>query len=704
MSKQKFNKLLLFLAILTALGPSFLIILNRSIPSGNYFESSNEKVNYYETVCFNKPDVLNKITDKNKEIFYSNRDIYLSKNISNLFCLGNVVEIKNYEDRIDLFIATNPKVNQLQYILWGVVLVLFCYLKIKNKLSLLIFLIPIIYLSIFFISYQKFSYYVFTSTFLLVIFLVLFGMKISDKENYQKFKSKYENLIIKSENKTFVIEINQKPKYFKYTNILVFITFLLLGVLKKLILLDKKEIYNDVLIVIYTSAKMFYFDMNAFNATLNHHSPLIKIVFKYFFYLFDFESFEKVYGVIIFLYSIFGFILMFYLVDLIIQNKTITFLFSSFTFVFLLNSNVLNRDIGLIIFLILLINLKKYLSNQRIVNLVLIIFFSTLQIYNLESYGLSIIFLNLFIITNAVEKLKVLKNYLLLTPISILIIYSKLIVNGQIDTLFKTNYLFHIRNINRNFNSSILNAIGYSPSGTLNFKHVVFTIIVFTFFYIFKNYKFQDHKFLFFLYGWFFIEILSLKIAGPRFYNYGLNLILPSVLIILSLFRLYSFKKLTLFHKYVLIFLFSFLYFFQSFLILIDFSEKNIQASYNSGYDDSNIEKYLENEDTKPKLILAWIHPGDWNLIYSQSNFLPATKYWWWFFMKYFQNEYYIWDTDWNLELVETEFLDNVFKEKPSMAILNKNIDKPPLFFAKVLEDRYQIIYEDEKFIIYKIK
>ena len=85
-------------------------------------------------------------------------------------------------------------------------------------------------------------------------------------------------------------------------------------------------------------------------------------------------------------------------------------------------------------------------------------------------------------------------------------------------------------------------------------------------------------------------------------------------------------------------------------------------------------------------------------------NTLPSTKYWWWFYMKYFQEDKYKWESNWNEEKIAKDFQDDFLIEKPDWAIVDRNLPKYPKFFENVLLKYYEIEFEGSQFSLYKIK
>jgi len=386
-----------------------------------------------------------------------------------------------------------------------------------------------------------------------------------------------------------------------------------------------------------------------------------------------------------------------------LKNKIISFQITIFFLIFMLDGNGLNRDIGILIYLGIFFNVIKFLESQNLKNLVLINILSVLQIYNLESFTLTIIFLNiiiLFLVNNGINYLKISIPVTLLTTF---ILYSSFIINSEISYLFETNYLFHLQNINSDFpNSPIFNALGYSPVSKINFKHAAFLGLILLFLKTIRSKNFEVNKFEIILFGWLFLEIFSLFISGPRFWNYGINLVLPTLLIYLFFFK--EFIKSDEFQPikiYLVSLLFLTLFFITNISNLLNY--KNITDVPHYSYEESyRFLSIIEENNNEINLVLTWIHPGDWEWVYNSKTILPSTKYWWWFFMKYYQTDMYIWDKNWDVKKVEADFLEDLEKEKPEYAIVNTGIVEPPEFFKQAIDNSYRLIYQDSKFNLYK--
>ena len=703
----KTKKTLYIALLIVGMVPSLLFVYNKAFSTNtSTFDNGSISLNTYATTCFDEAEVIKKLDDSttSKVFIFENRDIYLSESIKNIFCLGNVVEVFEDEKSILIFLGSNPKVTLAANLIWLFIGTIFCFLRLKNKHKYLFPSILIFYISQQIVENNFFSFVNFINVFSTALVILLIGLFIFDFDEFQKTKS----FIVNKLRNIFKNEIFLKVPYKFYStiNFILIMTTVLVAYMKKFIFNESISLYNDVLIVIYTSAKMFFYNQTSFEAALNQHTPMLSYIYKYLFYLFEYKDFELAHTFLVILLSLITSLCIFVISSKLLDNKIISSLLSVFFFIFMLENNALNRDFGIIIYLLIFINIISYLKNSRKTNLFFIIFFSVFQVYNLESFVLSIIVINLLVIFFSTDRASTIYFYLITTFSSIIVFYVSFIVNSEWSLLLETNYLFHLFNIDPSFqNSTMFKSLAYTSSSELNFKHTGLLIVIFSFMYQLKTASIKISKLDIILYSWFFVEIISLKIAGPRFWNYGLNIILPVILIYIRLLKVFVIdKKVNIGKVYLSVFIFLTLYFHPSINNLINY--RNIDAAHNSisqNYEHSEkINQLIKIQNEKPERILTWVHPGDWDWIFNTKRQLPATKYWWWFFMKYYQTDYYSWDKNWNEAKVKKDFLSDLVIEQPEYAIINTGIIEPPSFYTNVIDTFYELIYEDYKFKVYK--
>ena len=72
--------------------------------------------------------------------------------------------------------------------------------------------------------------------------------------------------------------------------------------------------------------------------------------------------------------------------------------------------------------------------------------------------------------------------------------------------------------------------------------------------------------------------------------------------------------------------------------------------------------------------------------------------------MKYFQEEKYKWEDNWDEEIIVNDFYSDFENENPRWAVVDKNIPTFPDFFAELLSKNYIVEYEGSQFNLYKNK
>ena len=707
LSKVKYQPIILIILFSYVLLPSALILFNKlNTDEFVSLQEINNNFDAYETKCFSKTEIVNTIqsSEKNYDYTLRDRDIYLSQNLENIFCLGNVVDVYVDKNETTIFIGTNPKIKTLFSYSWLFVVLVFSFIKTKNKERLLLPIIFLYYLSQFIFYNRGFSFFDLLINFIATLITLLIVLIVFDYETYKKSLTRLENfynsLLLKFEN----FFSNKKDSKFKYLNSFLFIVILALGVLKKIIYTNKSSIVNDVLIQVYTSARMFFYDQTSFEAALNQHTPIMPYLYKFIYYLFEYENFEKGVGLLGFIYSVLTSIVLYFLILKLIHNKILASLISICFLFFTFDMNFLNREFGILIFSLIILSIINYEIKPSNKLLFLIVFLSVFQLYNLESFILSLVLLNSYLIYFSQNKRKILTSYVVMGTLSFIVIYGSLIINGEIGELLSTNYLFHLQNISPNFeNTTIFKAVGLTIYEKVNLNHIIFLGLVINFLISLRNKKFSGGSFEILLYAWLFVELINLIITGPRFWNYGINLVLPSLLIYVSILRKISEnQKGNVAYRYVLVIIFLFSFFSSNISNLINF--QNISGQKDSLINEIQEEALflVDGNNSKPEIVLTWIHPSDWEWTYGTGEILPATKYWWWFHMRYYQTHMYTWEKNWDEENIKEGFYSDLELEQPEYAIINTGIVEPPEYFVQVINEFYTPIFEKDLFIVFQ--
>ena len=688
-----------------------LLFINLPLIYSNFFSNENEVSSYDSlnsinfdplyTECFNIDNIQENI--ENYIITNEYRDIYLSESLKNINCINKVVDvyIDQEEQKILVFYGRNTKVN---YLYASGIIFIFLF-SIFTKSNRFFMLITIFYLFNFdflfghFFSFRNFLIEVLT----LYLFFLLFT-RIFFKKYYTILFSSLKSLSSNINLKLPTYKLNLKSfNNFSSISLLSFLACFLSYV--EFQSKSKYEIFNDELIQIFTSAKMFYYDQTSMQAAWNQHTPIVGDLFKNIYRVSDYENYFLGLVVLEGLFSLVTSSILYFLLLKIKDRKIVAFFFSSFFLLYLSNNLLLNRQIANLIYLLIFIFLFWYLESKNNLILFFLIFFGVYQVYNLESFIIPIAFIYLALFINVYRSLSEYIRPIIYGFISLIIIYFNIVINGDLDDVMTTNYLFHINNVERSSSLEYLfGAIGMSSN--LSFKHIIFIILVLRIIHFFslKDFKSNFLELLFSL--WYIGEFLHLILTGPRGPQYGAVLYLPTLFLV----YLYFSKAERLNRTYVSLILAIFLFsnYQNAIATEIALLRDNYKISTSDIIDSEekkNIKMILQknkNQNT-PQLILTWINPVDWRYVFVASETLPSTRFWLWHFMRYSPNENrYTWDRNWNEQKIIKDWHTDLEKEQPKYAIVDKYMDQYPKFFGEVLDDYFEVVYEDEYTILYE--
>lgn len=708
---NNFSKLTIFKFVLLII----FIILVINFTQQSLSIELNE-IEYFNEISFdiNNPSCLKIKSIKNLEsefnIFKIPKEIYLSNNLKNSFCLGRIVGGFIEEKNITIYYGINQKINKL-FLIISILIPIILGIFTNKSLLIKLFLIfqQVIYFYLF--NYKTNIFHIFENILfyyaLFYITNILLRNEFLHQKTFIEVRDKYNKIIEKN-----LVNKKVDPKLFFYPSLL---TLFFATTYHKLKSKSIFEYFNDELIQIFTSAKMYYYDLTTLSSGINHHSPIIPQIYKFIFYLDDYPNFSI--GLIL-IHSIFALISVllfsYTLKFLSLKNKTnIIFVFSYF--IFLSSNLLLNRILAQFIYILLLICIFSYIKSKKTYKLFLISFLAVLQFYNLEGYLFPLLFILIFLYLNVFENNKELLNTISFTFISFIIIYFPFLLNSELKMLIDTVYIFHLTSTDRVFKFlTLMYSIGNSPE--ISIRHILILLILGRILYILKNkiiYKksilddIYEKLFIYFLLG----EFLHLLISGPRSVHYGIVLVLPSLYLLFLYYDKLNFNKNFIFSAVLLVSIFGFF-------------ENDINNSIQLFNDNSKIDinKFLDNEDKKiiknlyksevnfsnPELILTWVNAYDWRLIHLELNTLPSTRYWLLLYMKYYQDIVaddisYNWDS-FNEEEIGLQFKKEVKLEMPRYAVIDKNMTPPPTFMKEIIVEEFNLVYEGEQFLIYQNK
>ena len=450
----------------------------------------------------------------------------------------------------------------------------------------------------------------------------------------------------------------------------------------------------DQQIMQLTSAKMYYFDYLSYEAAWNHHSPFLFYLTKFSYLFSDFyQSTFGFYG----LYTLFLCLVSLTLYKIlyeILKNKYLSFI-GSLIFILDISSSTIggrvifdNRTWGILFQTFILLSSIGYLKYKKNAYLYILSLASIIQIYNLESYFVSIFCIYSYLLYVEKDKLKLFLHSLFGGLLTIFYISYLNFLNNELSEFFNLNILFHINSIGlaNKFNNvdliEIIKTLFVGGNSTLSFLISLLVIVFVMFIFISKiktNSFSLDEKLLYIL---LLGELLHLFFTGPRFTSY-------SQIIILPLFVLFYSQLIKLMDRYSLSKLFGLI---PIFLIFFVFQLGDVVYNRTSLI-DGTFQKKLEsynNQADDPKLILTWVSMDKYEEVFFENNSLPSTRLWWWHQMKhidkFYDKSYKMFDD----ELMKTVFLEDVKLENPKIAVIDKSIVEPPDYFQNYIKANYQ--------------
>ena len=696
-TKVIFLSLLIFLSI--PISYSLINnINNQNSMDINEVERKLQNFDPYQTHCVTYNQIKETLGDKSFVLLP--RDIYLSESIRNLSCATKIVDYysENNSQEIILFFGRNNKVNLIYTLSIFFIFVLSAFFK-NHYYFLASTLFYQINLNILNAEVNNIFNLFLTTLFLYVVFFLflLFFKSSYFNESISNLNSKVANFNLK------VPDLNIKEKVNEKISVIFLLMLSFVLGIKEFISKTKYEYFNDELIVLLTSARMKYLDLTSIQSTIKHHTPFNSQIFKIVFDISEYSEFLTGIVMLEIIYSLITSVLLFFTLNKINKNNLLSLIFSSGFLIFMSSQLLLNRQIAHLIYILLIFLLFYYIENRKDSILFLITFVSILQIYNLETYALPIIFLLLSLFALIFDSFFMYVKTFAYACLSTLLIYLNFFLNGEFYQLFMSNYYFHLFNTIRGSSiEKLFIAIGFSKNFSL--KHIIFILILTRIFYIIKNRKFSENYIETMFSFWFLGELMQIILSGPRSMHYGLVLATPTVFLVY--YYLSNAKHL----KNSVVFIIAIVFLFGNFPVSVSGTaalfKDNTQVQIEDIVDE--VDKVEINrlilKEGNPIPILTWVHPNDWKFVHLSTNTLPATRYWYWFYMKYFPKENkYNWEGNWNEKEIIYQWKSDLEMEQPKYALIDKNMDQYPYFFEEVLDTNYQIIYESEKWTLYKL-
>ena len=694
--KIKIVRVVSFIVVFLPLFFYLLINLVVTAPEGNY--ENKDIILFLEddfVPCrFDKID-FQKINNDEVIVDFYRSDLSVIPEYEQIVCLGKVNNYKINGNFINLEFGTNPILNIL-LIFSSLTYLLFTQIKFKIFRKNIYLLQNLTFSFLFEFFFQPFLN-ISSIISRIMIFLIFYFL--------------YENYFLPNFSKN--IHIGNSLINYSFISLLGFI-FAFSG---KTILKDN-FIGNDQFLNLIAAKKINFLGYSNFESTWNQHSALIPELYKYVFYNFPTNDYQANF-----------FILFVFVITLIsinfqsILNKfgipsQKSLIYTLSFFIVLVSLNLGNRLIGILVMSLIIIFLLNFLDNKKATTLFLLIFFSIFQIYNMESYGLAILGVFFFIIKISKNKLSLILQSFIFSIISIFLVFSREILNSEIPTLIKTNYLFHIFNTKSQFSGgfferiiAIYESLTYPFSRGSNFTLILYLIAIAFAIYIIVNSKSFENKYKVIAYIFIF-ELTHLILTGPRFSHYSEIILLPGmILFFLMLDNIIESTNISGKNFYLV-----------SLIILLmsisststkrvkeiifskDFTQTSINFNNQKASEDLEVKQIIQllRDNNLSETTIFWTNQADWYWIIDNGNTLPSTRMWWWIKMRYVDEEKYDWSRNWNENEFKSIYLEDYKNENPKFVLIDKTYKSVPNIVNIIIESEYFLIFESEKYSLFQ--
>lgn len=694
--KIKIIKSISFLFVLSPLLFYFLINLLIPAPQSSFIDESNEIFfeNEFEPCRFDKFDFQNFNNEKRIINFYKN-DLSVIPEYKQIVCLGKINNYKLNQDYINLEYGTNPIFNII-LVTSTLTFLLIAQIRFKIFKNRTYVFLNFIFSFIFELFLQP-VLNVSSIISRVIIFLFIFYL-------YQN------NFSISSD------EINYDNNSFLNYSIITVIGALF-AFFGNHILKDN-YIGNDQFLNLIAAKRILYLDYTNFQSTWNQHSALIPDLYKFTFFEFptsDYQSNFFILFVITITLTTINFYKILNKLNISSQNNLV-YCLAFFTICISLNMG--NRLVGMLLMSFIIVNLLNFINSKKSTTLFLLIFLSFVQIYNMESYGLALIAIFIYLITISDNKSLFTFQSLIFSIISFIAIFSREIINGELLVLFKTNYLFHIFNTKSVFTDlfgqrlvALYESFTYPFERGSNFGLTMYLLaIAFAVYIIFYSKNFNNkYKVISYI---LIFELLHLILTGPRFSHYAEVILLPStILFFLFIDSQVGLSKIDNKNIYIMgLILISLsasttsIERIKEMVYSQNFKETSIILSNEKVNEDLEVKKIIEilDSDSSENLIVFWTNQADWYWIVDNGNVLPSTRMWWWLKMRYVDIEKYDWSRNWNQKEFETIYINDFEKEKPRLILIDKTYKPVPDILENIINETYFSILETEKYLMFQ--
>lgn len=450
--------------------------------------------------------------------------------------------------------------------------------------------------------------------------------------------------------------------------------------------IDVFSIRKDQWLLYLSAKKMSLLDLSYYTSAIDQHTPLITHFYKLNYELF--KNFFQDEQIMLIIHSVFYMLLnllIFYLLYLLLNNKNISLIFSLLITFSLSFNSLNNRTFGSLFLIAALISLFKYFKYGKITYLYLFEFLLILNVYNLESYFVDFVFLNLiFLIIRSKNLIKIYRNILFASFLStISILFVHIFVNKDIIDLIRYTVVVHLKFTYPKSDLNFYEFIAFNSSDTFVILFVLSIVIL-----VYLAYTQNLDNFYKIIILLFISRILQLLITG-RYPVYGYLLIIPELLLISYFINSYlrnNYQKI-----YASLFFIT--------LLIIPLNYRIKYEDQNNPIDSIDLNNYInlnENEN-----VLTWVDPHSLDLFFIKNKIVPSTRYWWFFYMKYVQQDKYNLFDEKVFSDIQANLLNDLQNENPKYFIQQLNFEPIPDPLQKYLENNFVFFNEGDNYRIY---
>jgi len=648
----------------------------------NFTNNTLERV----AICQMESSVINNY-QKNTSITIRNKDLSVIPEISNIFCLGKIVDVVQDEKEIIFFVGTNSKV--------------FKYISLFNLYLFFMFLI------IFKDSNLKFG----RILILILFFCTLFNLNwLQPQDLFNRIKIIFIFFVL-------VIGLLELLQFrilnlFTY-KLLIFFCFIIIVIFHLEQISYSLRLNRDTYVWLNTAIRMDFLNLFEYKSTWEHKGSIIFWVYYFVFkYVRIYENFWLNLGLSFILFNLFCSYIVYKLLNLHFKKESFNPLISFLIFLNLTfspsrttysksemsygNAFFDTRIIGSLFLLLGVYFLVKKQYNSSS-------FFLIIAVLVLPSFFISssilFIFILLYELKVNTERIKLIAS----STLYVFIYFFYLIVTNQIKEFYVINVKFNL----------LLNNVGeYYPIEVIIFQNKIlflnFAFILFSFNKLYKSYG----RYYLITLIWSLTSILHLFLTGPRWAHYETLIIIPFAFCGGFLFyeasNYVKRKNLETKKNYLQYLIFVIFLGVYSLHYAKDLDYKHLIRSDNILSSKLEVFKNYGTFDRESiKLAIILVNDSDWDYLFNYYSFVPSTRSWPTLWHKRDEGWYELYPFN---SLFSEEYFKNIFfadleNENPIYAILDSEIKSTHFnYLYDYVLNNFYIESCEQSYCIYKLK